>query len=318
MSITEQMIHLSNGQFWIFFGLAVIASLAGFYFAFRNLSRARLIEDVPTAKIRSAQQGYVELNGTVQDRPQDLLQAPLSGRACCWYRYKIERRHDKGWRSIESKTSSASFLIADDTGECIINPEGAEITPSDKKVWHGHSRYPETWQTPDGRREPSTLQKVSELLTTELGVGDRYRYTEEHIYPYDMIYAIGLFKSLDDMDHHQARSAIATEILREWKRDRADLLKRFDKNRNGEIDLAEWETARKEAFELADAEQRDKVSRETIHSLSATRSRQHPYLISTLPQFDLVKHYRFWTVVSFLAFFAFGAGAILMFSLRNT
>ena len=315
MSITEQMLHLNTGQFWIFFGLAMIASLVAFYFAFRNLSRARIIEDIPTAKIRSAQQGYVELNGHTQGQAEGLVAAPLSGKPCCWYRYKIERKGDKHWRSLESKTSSASFLIADETGECIINPEGAEVTPSDKRIWYGSSRYPETWQAPKGQTTPSTLQQIGDLLNTELG-GSRYRYTEEHIYPHDMIYAIGLFKSLDDMDHHHSRNTLATEILRAWKADRAALLRRFDENGNGNIEMNEWEKARQEARQIADLEHREQLRGQTLHSLGATGSRKHPFLISTLPQFKLVKHYRFWAGVSITLFFACGIAAILMFAMH--
>ena len=61
MTITEQIIHLSQGEFWLFFSLAMLLSAAGFYFAFRYLTRARIIEDTPTARVRSAQQGYLEL-----------------------------------------------------------------------------------------------------------------------------------------------------------------------------------------------------------------------------------------------------------------
>ncbi len=316
MSITEQMLHLSNGQFWIFFGLAVIASLAGFFFAFRNLNRARTIEDIPTAKIRSAQQGYVELNGQALDLPDNPVIAPLSGKPCCWFRYKIERRNDKSWRSLESKTSAAAFLIADETGQCIINPEGAEITPSDKRVWHGSSRYPEGWLAPQDHKTPSTLQRVGDLLNSELGVGSRYRYTEEYIYPGDMIYSIGLFKSLDDMDHQQSRSAIATRILRDWKADQAGLLRRFDTNRSGSIEMDEWEQARESARQLAEMEHRQQLHGQSLHSLGATGSHKQPFLISTLPEFDLVKHYRHWAGFSMALFFAFGIGAILMFFLR--
>ncbi|MCG8427372.1 MAG: E3 ubiquitin ligase family protein [Chromatiales bacterium] len=314
MSITEQMIHLSTGQFWFFFGLAVAASLAGFYFAFRNLRRARIIEDIPTARIRSAQQGYVELHGQARGLPPKLQIAPLSTTPCCWFRYKIEKRHDKGWRTLETQSSGAPFLIDDDTGECVILPEGAAITASDKRVWHGNSRYPTAHHKEKSHKNRSTLQQVSEFLTTDLSemAGDRYRYTEEYIYPNDRLYVIGLFKSLDEMDHSQSRHALSREILREWKSDQPQLLHRFDQNRDGKIDPAEWEQARREAQQLAAEEYQQQLSGQTLHSISATDSSNHPFLISTLPEFKLVKHYRFWAFLSATLFFISGTSAVMM------
>ena len=57
MTITEQIVHLSRVEFWLFFLLAAATALGAFYFAFRYLSLARLIEDTPTTRIDFAQQG---------------------------------------------------------------------------------------------------------------------------------------------------------------------------------------------------------------------------------------------------------------------
>lgn len=57
--------------------MAVI-TLRLFYLGFRQLHRARLIEDTPTSRIRSAAQGYAELEGRAVALG-DPLYAPLSG-----------------------------------------------------------------------------------------------------------------------------------------------------------------------------------------------------------------------------------------------
>ena len=81
---------LSDGKFWFwaltFSGLSALA----FYFAFRNLARARLIEDTPTSRVRSAHQGYVELEGEAAAMQGEPILSPLTQTACCWFRYKIE------------------------------------------------------------------------------------------------------------------------------------------------------------------------------------------------------------------------------------
>ena len=54
MTITEQMTHMADGEFWFFLAFAIFLSGLCFYLAFNYLKKSRLIEDTPTAKIRSA------------------------------------------------------------------------------------------------------------------------------------------------------------------------------------------------------------------------------------------------------------------------
>jgi len=64
---------LDPSRVWMLLGFLAVTALVAFYLSFRYWYRARLIEDVPTARIRSAPQGYVELEGT----GQPLETAPL-------------------------------------------------------------------------------------------------------------------------------------------------------------------------------------------------------------------------------------------------
>jgi hypothetical protein len=57
-----------------------------------NYRRYRRIYDLPTSKIASAAQGYVELFGRSDSIPDSPVVAPLSGIECCWYRYSVEQR----------------------------------------------------------------------------------------------------------------------------------------------------------------------------------------------------------------------------------
>src|SRR4030066_2537101 len=145
-SSTFFFIQTSSAEYWIFLVAMTALASCGFLGMFRFLRRIRLIEDTPTAKIRSAPQGYVELTGISRLMQGDLIIAPLTGKQCTWYSYKIEERSDspgirggrhKGWRVIEAKTSDDLFLLADDTGECVIDPEGATVTPAETEVWFG-------------------------------------------------------------------------------------------------------------------------------------------------------------------------------------
>ena len=74
--------------------------------------------------------------------------------------------------------------------------------------------------------------------------GGDYRYSEETIVEGDPLYAIGFFKSVGETDRQAMREEMIKERLRQWKADHASLLKRFDRNRDDQIDLDEWENVR--------------------------------------------------------------------------
>ncbi len=316
MTITEQIIHLSDWQFGLFFCLAVAVCVAGFYVGFRSLRRARVIENTPTAKIKFAQQGYVELDAAAAPMKAGAIPAPLTGTDCCWYRFKVEKKGNKNWRVVEKDTSDCPFLLRDETGECVLEPQGAEVTTADRNVWYGSTRYPEgksreRWGAPS-RKAGGWV----DILNKDLSIGGRYRYTEERIRPGELVYAIGQFKSLDDIDFQTARRERSGRLLREWKRDHSGLLKRFDRDGDGKIDTYEWEKARQAALHQAGREQQDILSGMPAHTLGATGSRRRPFLLSTLPQFDLVRRFRLMAAGSLAAFFVAGVIAAWMFGTR--
>ncbi|MEE9358155.1 E3 ubiquitin ligase family protein [Candidatus Vondammii sp. HM_W22] len=102
---------------------------------------------------------------------------------------------------LESNTSDQLFLLRDKTGDCIINPEGAEVTPNDRSIGYGHARYPSNKKPMRSIPQLRPLFRLAKLLNTPIGLTGRHRYTEERIYTSDTLYAIGHFKSLDEMGH---------------------------------------------------------------------------------------------------------------------
>lgn len=313
MSITEQIIHLSRVEFWLFFLVASAAALGAFWFTFRYITLARLVEDTPTAMIEYAQQGYVELNGIAMALNGSPIPAPLSGTACCWYHYKIEKKGNKSWRVVESRRSSQPFLLQDDSGICRIDPEGARVTTGDRTVWYGSTPLPGAAKAAENELKSATWRAV---LTRDIGLAPRYRYTEERIQPNTVLYTIGNFKTLDEIDHQHKRSNTTREILRAWKHDKPRLLARFDRDRNGQIDQDEWQQARLAASAESDREYRMELNADATHSLSATGSSSHPYLISSLPQFDLVRRFKLIATGSIAGFFIAGGISVWMIGTR--
>ncbi len=233
----------SGGEFWTATGVAGIAAGALLFHASRALAHKRLIEDTPTSRLRAAAQGYLELIGTARIFDGEPIVAPLSGRACCWFRYSVEhreqgqgRRDRAHWRRIDGGVSTDLFMLDDGSGRCAIDPEGASVTPSITHTWYGNTRVPPRLVTkPRGR--------WSQLFT----LGGAYRFREELIEVGDPLYALGYFRTHGGAATPADTSADVAALLREWKADRAALLARFDGNRDGEIDAAEWDDARRAA-----------------------------------------------------------------------
>jgi hypothetical protein len=176
--------------------------------------RHRAIGDTPTSQVASAAQGYVELSGRAQYAPEVKLSAPLSGRECCWYQYRRERRGSKNkWVLEDEGESDAAFRLRDASGTCVVDPEGAEVVTDQKRVW------------------------------TE---GDR-RFTEWWIADGDPLYALGEFRTLRAGGDGAERKQELGALLAEWKRDRPRLLARFDLDRDGELSFKEWTLARAQA-----------------------------------------------------------------------
>jgi hypothetical protein len=216
--------------------LAVLLAVAGsgaLFVAHRAWRRARLVEDTPTSLARSAAQGFVRLEGTAQPMPGEPVIAPLSRRPCVWWRYRIEERRGSGnrWQRLEADTSSAHFELADATGVVLVDPDGAELHGTASDTWFGDAPQPQAG--------PPSLAGFR-------GLGDRYRYTEERVEAGAFVHALGRLTTERPGLGLGHDSEVAAR-LRAWKRDPAKRAE-FDRDGNGELDLAEWEQARQAAL----------------------------------------------------------------------
>ncbi len=301
-----------SDKFWlvtvIFCGLAAASLIAAIVFFYRK----RLFEDLPTSKIRSAAMGYVEFDGIGELLEGPPITAPLTGSTCTWYDCHVEEKRSSGknssWVTIRKDLSDEIFLIRDDTGQCVVDPEGARVTPSVKHVWYGNTPLP---QYPPGPASSKPGWKPS----LPLGMG-RYRYTEKRMHPGDPLYAIGLFRTEGGAGGNFDINEDVRELLREWKRDADAMLARFDTNQDGEICMEEWQAVRESAFkEVHKRHAEEKVSM-PAHILGKTCDRRRPYILSALPEPDLVMRYKYFYRGGLLAFFVTGALASWLIGLR--
>lgn len=246
-------------------GLIALVSLAAWWSVFR---RSRVLADTPLSAIATAAQGYVKIQGRGKPLAGLPLLAPSTGQPCLWYRLVTECQEDNRWVRSDTDESIASFLLEDGTGACVVDPEGADMLAKRKRMWDD---------------------------------GD-YRYTLWTILEGDAIQAMGTFKT-DSTSHVDASISEAVgDLLAQWKQHKPGLLKRFDLNEDGEIDMREWELARAQARrEVLQQRQQAVLEHRDLHWLGAPKDGRLG-LISALGEDELVKRYAFWVWAQALIF----------------
>lgn len=274
---------VDTDAFWWTCALLAAAALGGGWLGFRRLRRARLIEDTPTQRLRSAAQGYVEFEGVARWIPGPEIRSPLSRTACVWWRYAVEQRRGSGknarWHRLEGGTSDDLFLLDDATGECVIDPEGAQVYPDVRRQWRG------------GTRRPLRIPAADRGWLGRLGLGfGSYRYSEQLISLQAPLHALGQFSTVRAARAEDAQQA-QRELLAEWKQNQQALLARFDANGDGEIDLDEWERVRAEALETVRRQAAETPAPPDTHVLRKPGDGR-AFLLSTWPQDKLARYKR--------------------------
>jgi hypothetical protein len=266
---------LHTGTGWPAVIALALLLATGLYGWLRSLQHARLILDTPTARIASAAQGYTELRGRGRPLQGTPLLSPLNGLPVLWYRLVTERRDSNGkWRRERKQESDASFLLADDSGECAVDPEGSEMLV--------HRR--------------------------EVTVQGEHRYTQWVLLEHDPVYVLGDFRTLGSIEPGFDQSAQVRELLAGWKADRATLLARFDLDGDGEIDLREWELARAQARREV-RRQRDAALAAAEAHVMRRPADGRLYLISDLDPARIAHRYQLWSAFHLLVFL--GAAAAI-------
>ncbi|HOY71404.1 MAG TPA: hypothetical protein PL131_12085 [Methylotenera sp.] len=241
--------------------LALIAAVSLFAWVATH-KRVRAIADIATSRIGSAAQGYVELYGRASVDPENLIRSPLSGMACIWFRYFVYSKNngDREWREINRGVSESTFEINDRTGKCVVDPDFAEVMSPERRV---------SYQ-------------------------GEYKHVEEFLFAGSNIYVLGEFSTIGGANSVLSVKEDVGELLTEWKKDPAQLKKRFDLDGNGEIDLQEWELARRAATREIELQHREIRKESGVHIIRAPRDRRL-FLISNMSPQKLRQRYLWWS-----------------------
>jgi hypothetical protein len=227
--LQDWFVHADAAEFGLAMGALLVAAAAGLHGFLRFSRLLRLIADTPTARIRSAPQGFVELEGVTGWLPGPEIHARLTGYPCVWYRYTIEEQRTNGRNRrrtvIERGQSDDLFELRDDTGRCVIDPDGAVVLGPDRDTWTASNLG-----TDFGPRVNSGWFSSG-----------RYRYTEERLHAHQPLLVLGEFHTR----YHEGleREERMKDLLGRWKND-PEIIRRFDSSGDGRLSLDDWERVR--------------------------------------------------------------------------
>ena len=261
--------HPNSQQIWPALLLAgiLVSMFAGLF----NYWRLVKISEAPISTIAAAAQGYIELQGVASC--DATLKTPYHGIPCVWYRaYVFANREQHGnnagiddnflmnSRLLNYSESQLTFTLTDKTGHCKVNPNGAEVIHFEARTWRKND----------------------------------HRYVEEYLPAGKRLYVLGQLDTRDDVLDDDAIKKRLNKKLAGWKANKQHLLNRFDQNRNGQIDLDEWQKARHEARECLLAEHALQA-----HTGSFTLKKptdNHLFLISAQSPQQLRGSYKNWVI----------------------
>lgn len=251
------------------------ATVAGFFLWIHGTRLRALVNGVPTSRLATAPQGYVELVGRAVSAEKVL---PGSPSLILWKRTQFARRAAGVFpfnlahvvHSVD--ITDAPFGFEDGSGQAIVIPAGAEIICARREV-----EYRE-----DGK------------------------IIRERIQAGDSLYVLGdLATSRPDLD----LAALTERRLHDWKMDAAQS-RRFDADGDGHLDgrelLAMHKAARESVMQESAAE-----AASGINVLSRGDGRRR-FLISSVPVDRLAGHYR-WHLGVGLAMFVAGLAVLVSF-----
>ena len=184
--------------------LLALASLGCLALGVHYLRQALAVTGTAASYIRSAAQGYVVLVGEgvpLGDRP---MVAPFSGRPCVWWSTQVEPlmgSRETGTvpsgDAFNKHFSTQSFLLRDGTGECLVDPDLAEVHVKSRDVWYGG--------TLSG--DPATTGRRTREATDDL------RFVEERIELHQRIVASGYFRTTHADPSATARPAAPATVV---------------------------------------------------------------------------------------------------------
>jgi len=214
----------------------MVIGLALFLQGIRWMRQKRLIENIPTSKIRSIAMGLVEVYGTVTKGFTRLLRSPLTDKECVYYKYKVEEHRGSGknsrWVTILQGEDSIKFLLTDNTGTVLVDPKGAKVDIPADFNYSSHI----------GLEPPETvkrhLAKHGKRFEGLFGINKSMRFREHYIAPKDNLYVLGT--AADNPFVKEASRSKGVEDVMIRKGDHEKMFYISDKDEKGVLASLTW------------------------------------------------------------------------------
>ncbi len=169
--------------------IGIIMGSILFIYGFIWLKQKRIIQDLPTSKIRSMALGLVEVKGKVQPFEKELLKSPFTNQDCVYYKYIIEKKVKSKkystWITLKTEKGMQNFYLADETGKVLVNPQGASFDLKTKNFCYSSFL----------KEPPSNIKnflKENNIRYKDFfGINYNMRYKEYYIQPNESLYIIG-------------------------------------------------------------------------------------------------------------------------------
>jgi hypothetical protein len=180
---------MAEGELLLYGIVFFAVGLYIFFNGFLVWRKKKLIENIPTSKIRSIAMGLVEIFGEAV-KSETLLESPFSHSRCLYYMYKVEEYRKQGkhsrWVTLKIDTRGAPFYLKDSTAKVLVDPQGAIVDIPHDNVYRSDF----------GRDPPKPVldfMKQNKLSYESwfFGMNKKMRYTEFFIAPHDKVYVMG-------------------------------------------------------------------------------------------------------------------------------
>lgn len=223
---------LVNNLFFLGLGIA------GFFWGFNRLRKKRKIENIPTSTIRGLAMGLGEVLGKTEKR--NILISPFTKMPCVFYSYQIERYQSSGksshWVTIAKGGSyHIPFFVNDATGKVLVFPKDAEVIIPVK--YEFSTRY---GQSPASAMiefmESHNISYKSFFGTYTL------RFKEWYLLEKQPVYILGTAKPVKASELVEQYNSKLVKRLEELKNN-PEQMKFFDLDKNGQVDMLEWDLA---------------------------------------------------------------------------
>jgi hypothetical protein len=183
-------------QLFVLAGLLALGYCAVVGWKLYRISRD---DPVPTYRLRDG--GTCEVEG-VGELHEETVSAPFTGTNCLVCRWKVEEYRQSGkhshWKTVDSGVWSRPFVLADDTGRMLVEPDGAELSLGKNdtvEVDGGDAPPRRVQQFIDANDRVDDEDRELDLGVLTLSTGNDRRYVEERLDPGDSTYVFGFART---------------------------------------------------------------------------------------------------------------------------